>query len=209
MQRLDFTELYAAHSLQPRAIRLDHRLIRCALEDELAALPLKPRAVLRELRVHNGNAVADIVALGEVPHCYEIKGEGDSIRRLTRQASFYDLAFLKTTLVTTANHVDRALGVIPGHWGVMLATLSSGIATLASVRACGVSAAYDSSIALTTLWRTELAELISEPEKKLSKLTRADLVAKIVSSTGQLQLANEISQMLAKRAYRNPNLLTI
>jgi hypothetical protein len=209
MLRLDFTELYAAHSSRPRVVRLDHRLIRCALEDQLAALPSKPRAVLRELRVHNGNAVADIVALGEVPHCYEIKGECDNIRRLARQGSFYDLAFLNITLVTTANHVDRAMDVIPSHWGVMLASLASGVATLAPVRACGVSAVYDSSIALTTLWRTELAQLITEPQKKVSKLTRAELVAEIVSSTNQFKLANEISQMLAKRAYRNPNLLTM
>ncbi len=74
---------------------------------------------LEELRLSGGAAIADLVDI-EAMHCYEIKSERDSLKRLINQGSRYIRVFNKITLVTAANHLDMALKIIPSWWGVIL-----------------------------------------------------------------------------------------
>ena len=83
--------------------------IRVALIEKLQSMPTKPKAVIEELRVHNGNAIADVVALYKEAHCFEIKGDGDKIERIVTQGRFYDFSFRKITLVTTTKHLAKAV----------------------------------------------------------------------------------------------------
>lgn len=106
------------------SVALDDENIRKALIDRLLRLSKAPKAILEELRVHNGNAIADVVAVYSTAHCYEIKGENDSVQRILRQSRFYDLAFNRTTLVTTDKQLEKALRLAPPHWGIMRARLS-------------------------------------------------------------------------------------
>ena len=59
---------------------LNDARIREALMRKLEQQKKRPRAVLQELHVHNGKAIADIVTLHSEAHCYEIKGATDHIR---------------------------------------------------------------------------------------------------------------------------------
>ena len=47
--------------------------IRRSLIQKLNNQAKQPKAILEELRVHNGNAIADVVAIHNNAHCYEIK----------------------------------------------------------------------------------------------------------------------------------------
>ncbi|MEN8170583.1 MAG: sce7726 family protein [Pseudomonadota bacterium] len=79
----------------------------------------KEQLFLDELRLCGGAARADLVNV-EAMHCYEIKSEKDSLKRLVNQGSRYIRVFDKITLVTAETHLDLALKIIPSWWGVIL-----------------------------------------------------------------------------------------
>src|SRR4051794_6277919 len=100
---------------------LNDARIREALLRELAHQQSRPRAVIQELHVQNGKAVADVVTLHSEAHCYEIKGATDRIDRIAAQSLFYNASFRWITLVTTECKLRRALKLVPPFWGIMIA----------------------------------------------------------------------------------------
>lgn len=68
---------------------------------------------------------ADVVTIGDELHGYEIKSSADSLNRLKQQVVDYDQFFNRNTLVTTSRHEKRALGMLPAHWGFILAQPSA------------------------------------------------------------------------------------
>jgi hypothetical protein len=183
--------------------QLDDKIIRSALIARLSALSQAPRVILEELRVHNGNAVADVVAVHGHPHCYEIKGDSDSIYRILKQSRFYDLAFKKTTLVTTERQIKRALRIAPSHWGIMIARENAGKVIFGYVRGAKVCPSFDKTVALLTLWKSELTDVaMTFSDEKLTKLNRAALCALIAKKLGTDELVRNISEQLVTRNSR-------
>src|SRR5471030_917339 len=105
----------------PQMMDLNDARIREALLRKLARQKARPRAVLEELHVHNGRAIADVVTLHSEAHCYEIKGATDRIERITAQGVYYNAVFRRVTLVTTECNLRRALILTPRFWGIMVA----------------------------------------------------------------------------------------
>jgi hypothetical protein len=99
---------------------LNDKNIRIALRNHLYNRKYPPIHLLEEVRIHNGNAIADLVAINKRTHCYEIKGETDKISRLTFQGIYYNSTFNKITLVTTRNHLKKATKEIPLYWGILI-----------------------------------------------------------------------------------------
>jgi hypothetical protein len=179
---------------------LRDREIRAALLRRLLSLPSPPRALLEELHVHNGNAIADVVAIHAVAHCYEIKGETDSIHRLAKQSAVYDVVFGKTTLVTTAKQLAAAYKVTPEYWGIMVASSSAGLVKLSYQRSAKSSPKFDKRMALLTLWRPELLEIAKAlTEKSLNKFTRGQLAEIISNELPSETLQKAISIHLVNR----------
>src|SRR5260221_7203730 len=102
-------------------MELNDSSIRAALLRKLARQRVRPRAIIEELNVHNGRAIADVVTLHAEAHCYEIKGATDRIERITMQGTYYNAAFRRITLVTTECHLRRARKLAPWFWGIMVA----------------------------------------------------------------------------------------
>ncbi|ARH18261.1 sce7726 family protein [Pseudomonas aeruginosa] len=78
-----------------------------------------PNMLLEELQLNGGEVRADIVDAYDL-HCYEIKSEGDSLKRLLGQGSRYARVFDHVTLVTTERHLKKALPILPNWWGILL-----------------------------------------------------------------------------------------
>ena len=95
--------------------------IRKSLILKLKNQAVRPKAIIEELRVHNGKAIADVVALYAEAHCFEIKGDGDKIERMLKQGKYYNLSFRKITVITTLKHLKKALSLAPTYWGIMIA----------------------------------------------------------------------------------------
>lgn len=179
-------------------MRLNDFEIRAALKEKLCDQSIKPRAIVDELRVHNGNAIADVVALYSEAHCFEIKGYNDKIERVLRQGSYYNTAFRKITLVTTENHLNKALEIIPSHWGVIIAYSSSGKVRLKHVRRSNSNPFFDKELALLTLWKSEMLDILNE--NKYKKKPR-ELLAKLISgSKRKVELSVNICDALVDRS---------
>lgn len=181
--------------------KLTDKAIRQALKAHLQAA--SHRALLEELRVHNGNAVADVVAIDDSAHCYEIKGETDSVRRILRQGAFYDQVFPKITLVTTQNHLASARKLAPQHWGLLIAEHGHGGLTFREHRSAKESALFDKRLALLTLWRSELMNLCDVKQLKAEKFSRAKLSDLIASINESADVSRMIGRLLVQRQMNN------
>jgi hypothetical protein len=151
--------------------------------------------------VHNGNAIADVVTVHSYAHCYEIKGDTDSIQRISKQSRYYDLVFKKTTLVTTERQIVRALRFAPPYWGIMCGRGREDSVSLAYVRPAKASPFFDKTLALLTLWRSELLEVaLSLPsldeQTRVDNLSRADLSELIAKNLDKEKLITSISDKL-------------
>ncbi|WP_133248131.1 sce7726 family protein [Comamonas sp. JNW] len=179
--------------------KLTDKVIRQALIANLRRRLNAPLATLEEVHVCNSNAIADVVAVYKKMHCYEIKGETDSITRIARQASFYDQAFSLISLVTTENHLKRAEIIIPNHWGIILAKESGGAVSLRNIRGASKNSLYRPEIALLSLWRSELIQFANVDNISLGKMNRQK-IAELIASNASINVINQgLGRALAAR----------
>ena len=176
---------------------LNDSCIRQALIQKLTSQELKPRAVIEELRVHNGNAVADVVALFQEAHCFEIKGATDKIERVVGQSIYYNASFRRITLVTTEAKRRRALEIAPLFWGIMIASADKGEITFRHVRHAKQNPQFSKQLALMTLWKSEMLRLISS--QKHHREPRNVLAQLISSTTKKAELSTRICEILLGR----------
>lgn len=179
---------------------LDDRVIRRSLISRFERMSPPPKAILEELRVHNGNAIADVVTVFSAAHCYEIKGATDNIHRIVKQSRYYDVVFKKVTLVTTEKHIESALRLAPSHWGIMRARESEGGVKISYLRPALPSPAFDKKLALLTLWKSELVEVAcSGAMKKVEKLNRNQLSDLLASELSGKEISQFIGEKLTSR----------
>lgn len=183
---------------------LNDTRIREALLRKLARQTIRPRAVLEELHVHNGRAIADVVTLHSEAHCYEIKGATDRIERVAIQGTYYNAAFRRITLVTTECKLPRALKLLPSFWGVMLAINDEDTVRFRHLRAAQLNPLFERQSAAMTLWKSEMLELVSEAgaERKPRRL-----LAQLIAETRRdLELSMSICDLLFDRRLRAQSL---
>ena len=181
-------------------MKLNDPEIRFALLNYLGNLRFKPSKILEELHIHRGNAIADVVALHQEPHCYEIKGDNDNILRLKKQGYFYDQAFRKITLVTTKKQLKRALVITPQYWGIVIADLNQNRVKLKPYRRAKISPYFNKEIAIQTLWRDEMLRMIINSNLNVDmKLNKAILAKDIALKSTIKNVQETISKSLSQR----------
>lgn len=156
--------------------------------------------LIHELRVNNGNAIADLVSVGKAIHCYEIKSDADNINRAIKQSKSYDITFNKVTLVTTKNHVPNALKLLPEYWGIISIEVRHSI-KVKYIRRASISPIFSARSALNILWKEELLSHLFEngAENVSSKLSRIKLIDFILDSQNKGQVRDMISNSLKIR----------
>jgi hypothetical protein len=184
-------------------MELNDASIREALLRKLERQKSRPRAVLQELHVHNGKAIADVVTLHLEAHCYEIKGATDHIERIAVQGVYYNAAFRRITLVTTECNLRRALRLAPRFWGIIVAVADGEAVRFRHVRAARLNPNFEKQLAAMTLWKSEMLELVSESgaERKPRRL----LAHLIAETRRDLELSMNICNLLLGRRQRAQN----
>ncbi len=173
--------------------KLNDEKIRQALLQRLIKQGLDKHEVIQELHVCSSQAIADIVTLRDESHCYEIKGETDKITRILKQGKHYNKAFRRITLVTTENHLSTALEIAPPFWGIMLArTTQKGEVLITGVRKDKVNPEFDPEIALYTLWKDELLQLLDNPMPKDKRKNFVDLSKMIAENNKKLEVSRKV-----------------
>ncbi len=186
-------------------MELNDATIREALLQKLDRQKSRPRAVIQELHVHNGKAIADVVALHSEAHCYEIKGATDRIERIAIQGMYYNAVFRRITLVTTECNLQRALRLAPRFWGIMVAIAVGENVRFRHIRAARLNPTFEKQSATMTLWKSEMLELVSEPgaERKPRRL----LAQLIAETRRELELSMTICDLLIGRRFRAQTLV--
>lgn len=184
-------------------LQLNDKEIRFSLIEKLKNQSIKPKAIIEELSVHNGNAIADVVTLHNEAHCYEIKGDGDKIERILTQGEYYNLSFRKITLVTTNKHLLKAIKLAPDFWGIMVAEEVESAVIIKYIRRAKNNPNFDKSVALLTLWKDEMLNLINRENKKDKKSSRAVLAELIAGSKRKMELSQDITLTLLDRQHFN------
>lgn len=179
---------------------LNDESIREALLRKLGRQKSRPRAVLQELHVHNGKAIADVVTLHSEAHCYEIKGATDRIERITAQGTYYNTVFRRITLVTAECNLRRALKLAPRFWGILVAVADGEAVRFRHLRAAKLNPNFEKRSAAMTLWKSEMLELVSvtgaerKPRRMLAQL--------IAEAQRELELSMSICDLLLGRWQR-------
>jgi len=182
------------------AVQLNDATIREALLRKLARQRSRPRAVLQELHVHDGKAVADVVALHSEAHCYEIKGATDRIERITSQGIHYNASFRRITLVTTKGNLPQAKKLAPRFWGIILANSEDGLVRFRHVRAARLNPLFEKESAALTLWKSEMLQLV--PNLRAERKPRKLLAQLIAETQRDLTLSMRICELLVGRHSR-------
>lgn len=178
-------------------MRLNDSGIRIALIHKLETQTVKPRAIVEELRVYNGNAIADVVALYSEAHCYEIKGEDDKVERVLVQGKYYNSSFRKITLVTTENHLKKAASVCPDYWGIVLAFSEKETVKFRHIRGAKTNPEFSKELALLTLWKSEMLSILEEPKHQRKP---RDVLAQLISNNKKkAELSSNICDLLISR----------
>lgn len=180
--------------------KLNDEKIRGVLVERLLSQKPTPFAIKQEVSVHNGNAIADVVTFHSKMHCYEIKGETDSVQRVLIQSEFYNLSFDKLSLVTTDNHIAWALKNLPVFWGVIRVYVDKGAVKLRHVRAASTNPLYDKKSAMLMLWKSELISLSDKLGIKVKKtFSREDIASAIGEKVDKKTILNEVCLTLKNR----------
>ncbi len=184
-------------------MELNDARIREALLRKLTRQKARPRAVLQELHVHNGSAIADVVTLHSEAHCYEIKGATDRIKRITVQGTYYNAAFRRITLVTTECNLQQARKLAPRFWGILVAIEDEGTVRFRHVRAARLNPRFEKQSAAMTLWKSEMLELVEEAGAE--RKPRRHLAELIAETRRDLELSTNICDLLFDRHSRDQN----
>jgi hypothetical protein len=119
--------------------------------------------VVDELGLCNGDCRIDVAVVNGEIHGYEIKSPRDNLDRLPTQAKVYSDTLDRVTLVSSADHLDAALNIIPLWWGVKsVSALADGDALFQDVRPPQVNPAIVARSLVTLLWKDEVVSALEE-----------------------------------------------
>jgi hypothetical protein len=139
--------------------------IRLALKNEFLCQPVKESqtVIFDEIPLNYGSARVDLMVIGKYLHGFEIKSDRDTLARLPEQIRVYNTVFDLVTLVVENSHLDEALPMVPGWWGIKLAELNrEGKITLLDVRLPKQNPYQDKLAILKLLSRDEALHLLEE-----------------------------------------------
>lgn len=127
----------------------------------MGACPRAPGHFIEEVEINGGEVRADLVHLLDDIHCYEIKSDTDTLRRLVNQGSRYSRAFDRITLVVAERHLAKALPLLPLWWGVLVITESEG-SPFRKVREARPHRQHRPEVIASLLKRNEALHLLEE-----------------------------------------------
>lgn len=141
----------------------------------------KPEKIIEEFRLHGGNVIADVIAIYDTPHVFEIKGDNDKIDRVVDQAFYYNLSAPRLSLVTTEKHLDKAIQILPNFWGILVAK-SGNPTTFSYCRGAKTNPLFRKELSLLSLWKEELEALARKNTINIDKKANRRKMAEIIAS---------------------------
>ena len=119
--------------------------------------------VFEELGLRHGSGRIDLAVVNGTIHGFELKSDLDNLNRLPHQIHIYNSVLDKVTLIAGSRHVDEVVAVVPGWWGVKLATVGrrGGIA-FSDLRRAQTNPVIEPLAVAKLLWRDEVLSFLVE-----------------------------------------------
>ncbi len=148
--------------------------------------------IIEELCICDGEVRADVVLANGTLQGFEIKSDLDSFTRLARQIESYDKTFEKNTLIVGEKHLEKALVVVPEHWGIYLASkYRNGNVKIKIVRKPKKNPYLDVESLSSLLWNDEIKMLLRKNKVGgYSKKNRHQLIELMIQSLSFTELRN-------------------
>lgn len=140
--------------------------------------------VVEEMEVCLGRARVDLAVIADHLIGIEIKGPKDDVSRLPGQARAYSKCFDRVVLVVHESLAAKAMPLVPGWWGLVVALQKDGDFSYEFERRPRPNPDLDMDSLLSLLWRDEVAavlvELLGEPPspKASKKKIREELLSR-------------------------------
>jgi hypothetical protein len=119
-------------------------------------------AVIDELSLCQGNARVDIAVVNGLLAGYEIKSDRDTLSRLPRQQSVYELCFEQMTIVVGSRHLKECRVAVPKWWGIWEAKPNQTGVELKELRRNKSNRKVEIESVVKLLWREEIIEALSQ-----------------------------------------------
>jgi hypothetical protein len=157
--------------------------------------------ILDELAIWGGEIRADLAVLNGCMHGFEIKSDADTLKRLPRQVEAYNAVFERATLVVSPRHLDRAVTLIPGWWGIIaVESIGEGI-ELKPLRAEQVNPSPEADAIAAFLWRQEALTILESLGLAAGVRTKSMsvLIQRIAQNLAARDIAPLVRQALRAR----------
>ncbi|MBF5736386.1 sce7726 family protein [Escherichia coli] len=158
--------------------------------------------VVDEFSISLGASRADIAVINGVIHGYELKSEYDSLERLPLQIKHYSSVMDKVTLVVAEKHLEGALKLIPGWWGVKTVSVGSkGAILIKHMRGEKLNRNHDTLMLAQLLWKDECIDVLERwgYSKGIKSKPRFELWNIIAENIPIANLRFEVRTALKKR----------
>jgi len=118
--------------------------------------------LLEELGFCRGQARIDLAVVNGMLHGYEIKSDRDSLCRLATQIDFFGKVLDRATLVVGERHLDKAVEMIPGWWGVLRVEAGSTGPRLKTMRRGQKNPGQDPRSLVELIWLDDAVALLEK-----------------------------------------------
>lgn len=143
---------------------MNEAAVKAALyQTELAKLlSIDPETrIVEEMCILGGKVRVDVCAINGFLHGYEIKSGSDNLERLPRQQDYYNKVFDKINIVADEKHVEKAVKIVPKHWGLISASKRfDGGCFLEEIWPARQNLEIDASALVQLLWRDEVLSIL-------------------------------------------------
>lgn len=157
--------------------------------------------ILDELAIWGGEIRADLAVLNGCMHGFEIKSDADTLKRLPRQIEAYNAVFERATLVASPRHIERAITLIPGWWGVIAVESIGAEVELKPLRAEQVNPSPEADAIAAFLWRQEALAILESLGLASGVRTKSMgiLIERIAQNLAARDVASLVRQALRAR----------
>lgn len=171
--------------------------IRAALRSQLAEESEPGTVVIDELALCDGVARIDVAAVGVLVCGYEIKSEGDTLRRLDGQMAAYNRALSRVTLVADSCHLATAAAGLPEWWGLMEAYWVDSAVCLRSLRQAEDNPSLDPTAVAQFLWRAEALKMLEDAGH--AKGVRSKRICELLARLSTVVATDELARLVAEQ----------
>lgn len=156
--------------------------------------------VVEEMGLSFGDSRVDIAVVNGSLIGFEIKSDLDNLKRLPSQILMYQRYFDKISIITTTQHLEEVLTLVPLNWGIYVAKEKDGNSALGKLRSAKKNVLTDDSYIVRLLWKNEVLEILTlKGFKKIKGKNKDDLYELLLTTFSSKKIKKLVRDTLKNR----------